>query len=278
MAELRRIDVRHFISLRSGISLWLCGLLLGVARAATPSEPPPADRLIDKVVDRAREVGLANDRYLYTKVSLFEELDSKGSVKTRKEKTYEVLQSRGLLRPRLVKIDGKPVSMQERLREEQEIRDRREELEDKSNKQKPKQNFTLTREVADLYQYTVTGSETFDGRMVWVVKFKPRPGAKVGGRIMDRVLARLGGTLWVDAEDFEIARAELALCERIGVLGGVIGSLDKFTLLIERRRAPEGVWYNQKTMAVIEGRKVLEQMRIRTKEESENFRAVARKN
>lgn len=240
------------------------------------------DEIVTRVVERSQAVATEKPprRFVYTKVSTMEELDANGDVKSTKEKTYEVTQIGGLPRNRLIKVDGKAVSDRQRQREEQEARERRDAAEEKDkatrdDKAKARNPFMITREVADRYDFTLRKRTMLEGRAVYVVDFQPRRRPSASTKLVDRVLDKISGTLWVDEADSEIARAKLGLTERVTFLGGVLGSLERFDLTLTRRRAFEGVWYNHSTLLVFEGRKVFDAMRFRTREESADFRQVA---
>jgi hypothetical protein len=53
-------------------------------------------------------------------------------------------------------------------------------------------------------------------------------------------LDRVSSTLWIDAEEFEIARADVQLGSEADILGGVIGCLRKLAYSITRVRLAEG--------------------------------------
>src|SRR2546429_7317687 len=93
-------------------------------------------------------------------------------------------------------------------------------------------------------------------------------------RIADRLLNRISGTIWIDAEEFEVARAEIRLRSEVTLLGGVIGSLKKLAYTMTRTRIGDGVWFNTFSSGDFEGRKLLDSMRVKTKSQSTNFRML----
>ena len=92
--------------------------------------------------------------------------------------------------------------------------------------------------------------------------------------MVDRLLNRISGTIWIDAEEFEVARADIQLRSEVNLLGGVIGSLKKLAYTMTRTRVADGVWFNTSSCGDFEGRKLIESMRIKTKSECRNFRPV----
>ncbi len=93
-------------------------------------------------------------------------------------------------------------------------------------------------------------------------------------RIVDRLLDRISGTLWIDAMEFEVARADVHLRGEVDVLGGIAGCLKKLAYTMIRTRVADGVWLNSFSSADLEGRKLLDSMRIKAKSQSTNFRPL----
>jgi hypothetical protein len=78
--------------------------------------------------------------------------------------------------------------------------------------------------------------------------------------------------VWIDAEDFEIARAEVFLRSEVNLFGGVVASLKRLAYTIERTRVADGVWFSTFSTGDFQGRKLLEPAHIRTRSQSVNFR------
>ena len=92
--------------------------------------------------------------------------------------------------------------------------------------------------------------------------------------MIDRLLNRISGTLWIDAEEFEVARAQISLGSEVDFLGGLVGSLKKLAYTMTRTRVGDGLWFNTLSSGDFEGRKLLDSMRIKTKSQSTNFRRL----
>jgi hypothetical protein len=82
--------------------------------------------------------------------------------------------------------------------------------------------------------------------------------------------------LWIDEQEFEVARAEVFLSSEVNVLGGVIGSLKKLAYTLNRSRLDDGVWFSTSSTGDFEARKLLDSTHIKTKSASKNFRRVVR--
>jgi len=58
--------------------------------------------------------------------------------------------------------------------------------------------------------------------------------------LVDRLLNRISGTLWIDSDEFELARADIQLRSEVNLLGGVVGTLKKLVYTMTRTRLAEG--------------------------------------
>ena len=88
----------------------------------------------------------------------------------------------------------------------------------------------------------------------------------------DRFLNHIAGTVWIDAEEFEIAKLELHLQGEVTLWDGLIGTLRRGSYTLERIRLPDGAWFNHSSHGAFEGRKLTEPLLIRTRSDSNNFR------
>jgi len=61
---------------------------------------------------------------------------------------------------------------------------------------------------------------------------------------VDRLLNRISGKVCIDAEEFEIARAEVFLGSEVNLLGGRRWLIKKTCLYHERTRMGDGIWFN----------------------------------
>jgi hypothetical protein len=93
----------------------------------------------------------------------------------------------------------------------------------------------------------------------------------------DRLLNQLAGRVWIDEQEFEIARAELGSQAKI-TLGGVmevLGSLKRFNFVLERIRLQDGIWFNRLANGDFEGRKLLDNTHFKTRSETSDFRRIS---
>ena len=107
-----------------------------------------------------------------------------------------------------------------------------------------------------------------------MLSFAPKPGA-AEKKIDDRVLNRLAGKLWIDEQEFELAKIEFHLTEKLSIgWGGVLASLQTFAFTLTRIRLADGVWFNQLFSGDIEGRKLLGALRLRIHDRASEFKEL----
>jgi hypothetical protein len=245
--------------------------------AAVAGIPLSADEVIGRAVSRAQETATraSQTAYTYTKLTFTEELDVSGRVKERKEKVYQVVFQDGLTRPKLLSVNGHPPAQ----------KDIKKQLENEANARKVigkskttrggvnRENF-LTPELVARFSFKIIDEEPINGRRAYRVAFEPKRPGPPAHHIVERLLDQLSGTVWIDAEEFEIARAEISLGSEVDLLGGVAGSLKKLAYTLTRTRLDEGLWFNTLSFGDFEGRRLLDWMRFKTRSQSINFRPI----
>jgi hypothetical protein len=217
----------------------------------------------------------ANTAYTYTKVTLTEELDSAGRVKDQKEKVYQISFKQGLTQAKLLQVNGRPPANADAKQQAENESNARQML----GKGKPQTgdmaDRLLTPELVARFDFTLIGQTNINGRLAYQIDFQPKSPEPPVHHMIDRFLNRVSGTLWIDAAEFEIARADLRLSSEVNVLGGVIGSLKKLAYTMTRTRIAEGIWLNTSSSGDFEGRKLIDSMRIKTKSLAKNFRLLS---
>ena len=235
-----------------------------------------AAEVIQRAVARAQQAEVRTGRagYTYTKLTVTEELDATGKVKQRKEKVYQVYFQRGATYLKLLTVNGRPPAHADARKQAENEKESREMLgSSKARNADNRENF-LTPELVARFNFTLVDQQTLDGRPAYQLTFAPKQPAPPVHHIVDRLLNRISGTVWIDAEEFEIARAEISLGSEVDFLGGVVGSLKKLAYSMTRTRVGDGFWFNTLSTGDFEGRKLLDSMRIKTKSQSTNFRPL----
>jgi hypothetical protein len=224
----------------------LAGLAAGpaVSRAETALS---ADDILRRAVERAESpaTSVARPDYTYTKHTVTDELDAQGRVKGRKEKLYEVLVESGLSSLKLLQVNGQQLTGEQlRKQQERDAAERQKLTDSQAGKRGDNRENFLTTELVSRYNFTLLDKQT------------------------------VNGTVWIDAEEFEIARAKIHLKSEVALWGGMVGTLKRCAFTLERTRMPDGIWFNAFSNGFFEGRKLLEPMLIKTQSKSTNFRRL----
>jgi hypothetical protein len=257
------------------------GLVLAVLGALgqshlTAENTLSADQIIQKAVARAQccEARPGKGSYTYTKLTVMEEFDSAGKVKERKQKVYQVNFRNGATYAKLVEVNGRPPADADLKKQaENESNARQMTGNSKSSKSDNRENF-LTPDIVSRFDFTLIGQTNFNGRATYQVAFHPKNPAPPGHHMIDRLLDRMSGLVLIDAQEFEIARAELHLGSEVNLLGGVVGSLRKLVYTMTCTRIDDGLWFKTSSFGDFEGRKLIDAMRIKTSSQAINFRRL----
>jgi hypothetical protein len=234
-----------------------------------------ADEVIQKAVTRAQQTGAKTRKgsYRYTKLTVTEELDSSGKVKEHKEKVYQVDFRNGATFAKLIEVNGHTPADADLKKQAENDSNARQMTGSKAKKGDNRENI-LTPEIVARFDFTLLGQTNFNGRATYQISFQPKNPAPATHHMIDRLLDRMSGMIWIDAQEFEIARAELRLGSEVNLLGGVVGSLKKLAYTLTRTRVDDGLWFNTSSVGDFEGRKLIDAMRIKTSSQSVNFRPL----
>jgi hypothetical protein len=261
-------------------TLVLAGLLLGNlfsgtgARADTPLS---ADEVVRHAVERAESPETRSTRpdYQYRKHTVTEEIDKKGRLKEHKEKLYDVLVEAGLSSLKLIQLNGQNLPAAELKKQEERDAAERAKIADTKPDQKGdgRENF-LTADLVGRFKFTLLGQKVINDRLAYVLAFEPKSADLPVVKLTDRFVNHMAGTVWIDAQEFEIAKADIHLQSEISLWGGLVGTLRRCEFTLSRTRLPDGVWFNSFSHGIFEGRKLFEPMLIKTMSESSGFHRI----
>jgi hypothetical protein len=266
---------RSFIStvaVRAHFALLLWALGAGAAERPAISGDLTAEQIVERTVTRAKWThGLKrHTNYTYDKKTVTEEFDGKGRIRYRKEKVLQFQSGVGTVTE--LKINDKPVAARELRKEAESTADRQHLTRGKSARKDDNWDEYFSRELISRYTFELVGREPVAGRDAYVLSFKPVSDKLPVKQITDRLINRLVGKVWVDAREFEIAKAEIGLLSDVTMWGGVLGAMKKFDFDVERSRVDDGIWFNRISNFELEGRKLFDGTHIRVRSETGNFR------
>lgn len=264
-----------------GLGHWaLVFLLSALSSFAATNEPPPTfAQLASNVVARSKWERTQNTtaQFAFTKQRVLEEFDSKSQVDDRKQSRQEWFPINGSPFARTIERNGKPLTDKERKAEEEReaaVRAGKRPARSPEATKRDKE-WQFTDEMLARYTFKVTGQEAVRGRPAWVVEFAPRSKDLPVKQVADRVANKVAGKVWVDAEDWEVARLKVWLTEELTFIGGVAGVLRKFELLLDRARVEPNAWLPTAIDFEMAGRELLTNKRLHYHEEAKGFKRVA---
>lgn len=239
---------------------------------------PDVEGLLRRTFERAKALSEAASAPVYThrKWSVVENLDGGGTVRRTVEKEYQVTLTRGMTHNRLMALNGKRLSDEESSAlSERERRWRDKYAVGPGQSSTDRMDQLVNEELFERFKFTWDRREEVRGRGCHVLIFRPKTGPLPEERLMDRIINRLHGTVWIDETEFEIARAEAHTEGAVRMWGGLLGALDFFRLTVERDRGKEDVWFNRHAMAEIRGRKLWSTLHMRMRETGGDLRLWA---
>jgi hypothetical protein len=239
---------------------------------------PDASDVLRRMIKHAHAVASAESgsHYAYQSRSILEQLDGSGEVIDSQEKIYTVQLIAGYPIHRLTKIEGQKLSQEELDKErEKELQLRQRFSSLNMEDLAARKESWLTTNLLNRYEFKVTNRITYSNRSTLVITFSPKSGdLPVDGR-QDRFLNLLTGTIWLDEEDADAVKVSIGLKETLSMgWFGLLGSLSKCDLTIERTRLPGGIWANTKQTFQIQLRKLAATKRFRMIERSSGFTKV----
>lgn len=247
--------------------------------AVTNPAPPTFAQLASNVVARSQWERTQNTtaQFTFLKSRVLEEFDAKGRLETSKQSRQECFPISGVPFNRTVQKDGRALTEKERKAEEEReaaVRAGQKPARSPEATKRDKE-WQFTDEMLARYTFKITGQELVRGRPAWVVEFAPRSKDLPVNKLPDRVANKVAGKVWVDAEDWELARMKFWLTEDVQLIGGVVGVLRKFELLLERTRVEAGAWLPTTIDFDMAGRELLTNKRVHYHEEAKGFKRVA---
>jgi hypothetical protein len=207
---------------------------------------PRQEEIIHKVVERAKarkEKDEKEEKQLsYNQRVVTDKLQPDGALKDREEKVYQVTPSKGEPTPKLIEKNGKPPSPSDLKQEEARLRKEREAARKRKDSD-PENMIELNEELVGKYDFQMQGEDEVGGRPVYVLTFKPKSHDLPVRRKLDYALNRIAGKVWVDEQDYEIAKADMRLNGSAQLWWGLVASLRQFSLVLEQTKLPDGCWW-----------------------------------
>lgn len=239
--------MKVFLPIR-GLLFFGVALLALKAGAATPPTVPSLQTILQRVMETSEDENaqyhMFNQHYFYTRDKVTEFFDGSGKLKQRHEK-----QSTNNPAPPLIIATVAPALVAATAPAPRNLSSPKE----AQTAEPPnihgvalgKKEDLMNADMIKRFKFTMAGQDTINGRPALVIDFQPASDSLPVFNIKDRFINSVEGRAWVDEEDFTLEKVELHLKQKVSVLGGVAGSVSKFSFSFDRERTPDGYWFTR---------------------------------
>jgi hypothetical protein len=238
---------------------------------------PKAEEVLKKAVARAKwekETKL-DEQWAPSQRSIQQKLNKDGSVEESSERQYQPVLIQGKVFSRLVTKDGKPLSADDQKKEAEREKKFRERLaKDAKKSDDDEDEVEFDEALIARYNFAVIKQEPVGGRLAYELTFLPRPGKLPEKKRMDRILNRLEGHVWLDAETYALVKLDMHLTEPTTLMAG-LGSVRSLDFLMELAQVAPNVFAPKELAIAFEGRKLFSGMRVKQKAYFSDYRKVS---
>jgi hypothetical protein len=178
-------------------------------------------------------------------------LDSSGQVKSQKIEEWETVVIYGEPHRRMLQRNGKELSAEEQRKEQEKLDQAVAKREHETPQQRGRREADFEherakdreflREVPDLFDFKLLGSEAIDGHDVWVISATPKPGArpKHGDA---KPLLKIQAKVWIDKSEYQWVRLEAETTATISFGLFIARLAPGAKLIFEQERVNDQVW------------------------------------
>lgn len=260
------------------IGLLIAAILFPGICLAEPEAVASTEQILDKTLlamSKPRPDGLE-----FFQKKRIERLDTEGKVEEVRLETFRIGTKDGEYQSDLLLVNGQTATEEDKAetrkqmmrfaQAEENSKDRPGEDGEESNRNKEESKWD-SQKMLERFEIDLIGIRVWQGRDVFQLEFKPRnPGS--GSSIQDRFLNKIQGRVFIDCEEFEIAKLQLSLDGEIEIWKGLLGKARKLKVNLERTRLAPGVWAEQKMETQMDFRMLLKSTREKSLIESYDFK------
>ena len=211
-----------------GISFILYCLPVASALAQQSAAPPLPDirQLLNEVQDHQKQLDKVRESYTYTSMQTTQDVDANGQVKKTETHENEDFFVNGHVIERNTKKNGQTLSDHDQQKETERVTKLVEKAE-KTPRDQPLEGPSIG--VSRLLEIMDVRNErraNYRGRPTIVFDFVGRKDAKTHGLAED-ASKKVGGTVWIDEADRQVAHLEVSFNDNFRVAGGLFASVEK---------------------------------------------------
>ena len=226
-----------------GPGLWQIG--------AAPRADDAARAIVVKALERATwyEAQHFETRYRSLMTREVRRFDGDGEIEEEGFGDFEVIPIDGAPYERRLTLDGRPLSEQEQVWEQEREAEFREELRrareapaDEADDEEEDDDIVFNEALIARFVFALEPEESLRHRSSFVVSFRPRPGKLPVRRRIDHALNKARGRVWIDRETYEAARVEFELIDKVRLWWGVVGTIARARGSLDRGPVVEDMW------------------------------------
>ena len=237
-----------------------------------------ADEILEKVKAAKSSLPAEGQHFKYLREANIYDLKKDGSIREKTQKLYSAYTDGR--DQQLLAIDGKPSTGRDRAKDRAHNLERQQKfLHRQSSKQSDKNNDDLMAKNMDLFRdkflASLKGEEKRKNRMTYLIELKPNKKHKLENMFVDRLMNQIQARVWVDKEEFRVARLEMKLNEPVSFLGGFAGLLRDIQIDLDQKQLNPKLWVDEEITAFFDVRVFLKTFRFKMKSESTKFELVA---
>ncbi len=244
--------------------------------SAQSRNAPALNDLLHNIVARAQQDDLAEQaghELVADELLTVDELKDDGSIKEHSVYIRHPVVIGGRVFMRTLSRNGQPLTGKYLAKEkdrESKFRDALANNKATATRRDQDENLKIDRDLFSRFLISIEGEEAVNGRPAWILQFHPKAGDKPERSRAERVVNHMAGKLWVDQQDYEIVRVNMALTEPI-TFYGVVANIRSLHFELEQIRK-YGLWLPRYTDLQLEGRAILTSLHQHAHSEFSNFR------
>ena len=209
---------------------------------------------------------------------VIEDFDGKGDLTRRQTRRFQSFTDHRI--PVLLMHDGKEPTPEQIEKEHREIKKNQIKFLGNGNSSETDvendANLILRQieQYGDRFTPRLIGEETINGRPAYIMQYLFDATKRFDDPLVNLVLKHLLIKVWVDREEFHIAKIDAELANPLYALGGLAAKLNSFKLTAYQKRLTPNFWVDSKVNARIHGRVLWETKSIHFRSESTDFKLL----
>ena len=235
-----------------------------------------ARQIIEKAREAAKRNGMGETVFSFLRQATIKDLGSKGKIRKSYTKTYRAYTDRR--EQELISVDGKPASHRQVAREQARNRERQRRYLARKKAGGTNTSENLVTKNVELYQEKfipiLVGVESVNARPAYVIQLQPNTDHKLKSKIVNRFMNQFDAKLWVDKDEFHIARIDAKLKKPVTFLGGLVGAVNAINISVSEKRLASDTWVDENVSANFDARMFWKTYKFRMKSESSNFESA----